>query len=150
MNKTITLKVKHIVVFFLIVTLVLVIGGSIWKYRTWCAENPVVSFSIGDGNAGEEKLKLETPRISFYGRNDIEPSTHFYLILDEIWIQQETICHILLTEYIESDIKLKIDVKNNQTCFIYSGTAVNKKGKTVDFHREVALDFVLDTKITHM
>lgn len=144
MNKTITIKVKNIV----LVILLLAVLGGIWWYRTWCSNNPVVNFAIGDGRAGE-KLKIEFPNVSFYDRNGVEPSASFQLKLDELWIQQETICNDLVLNYKESDIKLDVDVKDHETILHYHGTAIDKQDKKVTYNKSVKLNFVISTDISH-
>lgn len=58
-------------------------------------------------------------------------------------------CNYVVENYKASDIKLDMEVKDDTTTLTYHGTVITLDGKSIDFEKEVELDFTLNADITY-
>ncbi|WP_455684297.1 hypothetical protein [Thomasclavelia sp.] len=126
-----------------VLIIILILAGTISGYCIWCSYNPIIYIQINVAGRGEE-LKVEMPNIAYAERHKIEIAKSVKNNLDYFNVKSENILQDVLNNYLTSDIKLDIKVKNNQTILNYSGSATNLNGENVDYRKEVICDYVLN------
>lgn len=124
------------------VALLLIIGFAYY----WVKNHPTIDITINQGSAGEQ-LAIETPNIAISGKFGIETSAEIELKILNIVDQHEFVCYDLRENYKSSDIKLNIEKKDKQLILKYSGRAVNKDGKTVEYQNEIPCDMNINVNI---
>lgn len=137
---------KHIKSICIVILLFI---GSFAGFYAWCSYNPTINITVSESSAGEN-LNIEAPHIVILEPFGIPTAASIELKITNLWIQHEYICKSIANSYISSDIELKINVVDNQTILIYSGTATTSENKTVNYYNEIPLDFVLDANIKHV
>ena len=125
--------------------MLLVILSGIGGFILWCSYHPEISVHVDDGGIGKEgDYKLEAPYISYGERYGITPAAAVELNMTNLIMQHEYVIKNIGNSYKACDIKLDIKIKDKQTILRYHGTAIDLKGKEVDYDNELVLDFVLD------
>ena len=143
MEKYIKIKKKYVII--LSMTLIFICG--IVGYYTWCAYHPEITIHIKDGGTGKEGIKIEAPHIAIAANGVAEPAASIELKLNNIVMQHEFLCQYVRDTYQTSDIKLDMEVKDNQTILKYYGTATTSNGQSVDFEKEFNCDFGIEANI---
>lgn len=144
MKKYVEIRIR--MKYLIICSIALAIVCSIIGYYTWCLYHPDIDIQISESTAGEN-LKIEAPHVSYGTKYASKPAASVDLKLLHIWIQHESMCRFLKDNYKESDIKLDMEVKDNQTILRYYGTATTMNGESNDFEREINLEFEIDANI---
>lgn len=137
------IKIKNLVIFGIIVFIVCSVG----TYYYWCSYHPEVTIQISDGGTGKEGIKIETPHISISPTGIAEPSASIELKTNSIIMQHEFFCAYIRDTYDTSDIKLDIEVQNNETTLKYSGTVTTKDGKIDNIEKNFDCGFPLNANI---
>ena len=122
--------------------LIVVIGS----FYFWFRNHPTVDITINKGSAGEQ-LDIETPNIAINEQFGIKSSAEVELKVLNIVDQHEFVCYDLRENYKTSDIKLDILKADEHLVLKYTGKAVNKQGKTVDYQNEIECDMNIDVQI---
>lgn len=126
-----------------IYVVILIIACGIGGYYLWCSYNPTVYIQINVAGRGEE-LKVEMPNVAYAERHGIKMSNSIKKNINDFQMQSDNILQDVLNNYIASDIKLDIEVKNKQTILKYAGKATTLNGEIVDYEKEVVCDYVLN------
>ncbi len=145
MKNYIEFKIKKInlVIFGIIIFMVCSVGG----YYFWCSYHPEVIIKISDGPTGKEGIKIEAPHISILPTGIAGPAASIDLKTNHIIMQHEFFCVYIRENYETSDIKLDIEIKDNETTLKYSGTATTKDGKVDNIDKNFDCGFALNANI---
>lgn len=145
MNDYIQIKKKYLFIFIAVFISVCCVGG----YYFWCANHPEIRIQIGNGSTGKDTIKIEAPKITINRNGIADPSASEELKVSDIIMQHEFLCQYVRDNYKTSDLKLDVQVKDNQTILKYYGTATKLDGKAEDFEKTIKCDFALDAEIIH-
>ena len=137
------MKKNALKVFIVICVVLIVVIGS---FYFWFRNHPTVDITINKGSAGEQ-LDIETPNIAINEQFGIKSSAEVELKVLNIVDQHEFVCYDLRENYKTSDIKLDIVKADEHLVLKYTGKAVNKQGKTVDYQNEIECDMNIDVQI---
>lgn len=143
-------KCRKIKIFIIIAAALLISVSCATGYYFWRSYHPEISIWISDASSGGGKeFKIKAPQISISVRNGIEPADSINTKIEEIATQHEALCKYVVENYKSSDIKLNMKVKDDTTTLAYHGTVTTLDGESIDFEKEVKLDFTLDADITY-
>ena len=137
------MKKNALKAFIVICVVLIVVIGS---FYFWFRNHPTVDITINKGSAGEQ-LDIETPNIAINEQFGIKSSAEVELKVLNIVDQHEFVCYDLRENYKTSDIKLDIVKADEHLVLKYTGKAVNKQGKTVDYQNEIECDMNIDVQI---
>lgn len=137
------MKKNALKAFIVICVVLIVVIGS---FYFWFRNHPTVDITINKGSAGEQ-LDIETPNIAINEQFGIKSSAEVELKVLNIVDQHEFVCYDLRENYKTSDIKLDIVKADEHLVLKYTGKAVNKQGKTVDYQNEIECDMNVDVQI---
>lgn len=137
------IRKRNLIVFGIIVILLCSIGG----YYIWSSYHPEVSIKISEGATGKEGIKIEAPHISIAPTGIAAPSATIELKINSIIMQHEFFCTYIKDTYMTSDIKLNIEIQDDETTLKYYGTATTEDGKTHTIEKEFNCGFSLEANI---
>ena len=137
------IKTRNLVIFAVIVFMVCSVG----TYYFWCSYHPEVTIKISDGPTGKEGIIIEAPHISIEPTGIAEPSASIELKTNSIIMQHEFFCAYIRDNYDKSDIKLDIEVQDNETTLKYSGTATTNDGNIDNIEKNFDCGFALNANI---
>ena len=137
------IKIRNLVIFGVVVFMVC----SVETYYFWCSSHPEVTIQISDGPTGKEGIKIEAPHISIDPTGIAEPSASIELKTNSIIMQHEFFCAYIRDTYETSDIKLDIEIQDNETTLKYFGTATTKEGKNDNIEKSFDCGFSLNANI---
>lgn len=145
MKKYVELKImrRNLIIFGVIILIVCSLGG----YYFWCSYHPEVTIKISDGSTGKEGIKIEAPHISIESTGIAEPSAFIELKVNSIIMQHEFFCTYIKNIYETSDIKLDIEIQDDNSILKYSGTATAEDGKIHNIEEELDCGFALNANI---
>lgn len=134
---------RSLIIFSVIIFMVCSIGG----YYIWCSHHPQVNIKISAGPTGKEGIQVEAPHISIEPTWIAVPSASIELKTNNVIMQHEFFCAYMRETYETSDIKLDIDVQDNEFTLKYSGTATTKDGKIHNIEKNFNCGFSLNANI---
>lgn len=137
------IKTRNLVILGIIVFMVCSVGA----YYFWCSYHPEVTIQISDGGTGKEGIKIEAPHISIAPTGIADPSASIELKLNSIIMQHEFFCTYIRDTYETSNIKLDIEIQDNETTLKYLGTATTKEGKIDNIEKSFDCGFSLNANI---
>ena len=145
MKEYIELKIKtrNLIIFVLIIFTLFGIRG----YYFWCSYHPEITIKISDGPTGKEGIKIEAPHMSVQPTGIAEPSASIELKSHLVIMQHEIFCTYMKDTYETSDIKLDIEVQDDELTLKYSGTATTEDGKIHNIEKNFDCGFSLDAYI---
>lgn len=120
---------------------------SVGGYYFWCSYHPEITIKISDGPTGKEGIKIEAPHMSIMPTGIAAPSASIELKGNNIIMQHEFFCTYIKDTYDTSDIKLDIEIKDNETTLKYSGTATTKEGKVDNIDKNIDCGFAFNANI---
>lgn len=130
----------------LIIGVIIALLGICSGYYFWCSYHPDITVSILMGGKGEA-IKAEVPAVTIAEKHGIKMAASTELKLLEFWVQYDHMNEYIRNNYKTADIKLNIEIKDDQTILKYTGTGTDLDDITADFDREISLDFKLDAEI---
>ena len=116
-------------------------------YLFWCSYHPYIKIEVREGPTGKEGIRMEAPHIAMSQKGLLHIAASIELHVTMIVMQHEAMCSYVKDNYQTADIKLDMKEEENQTILTYYGTATTFDNETIDFHREIKLDFVLHADI---
>ena len=116
-------------------------------YYFWCSYHPEITIKISDGPTGKEGIKIEAPHMSVQPTGIAEPSASIELKSHLVIMQHEIFCTYMKDTYETSDIKLDIEVQDDELTLKYSGTATTEDGKIHNIEKNFDCGFSLDAYI---
>lgn len=145
MKKYINLKIRtrNLIIFGVIVFVICSVG----VYYFWCSYHPEVNIKISDGPTGKVGIKIEAPHISIEPTWNVVPSASIELKTYDIIMQHEFFCTYIKDTYDTSDIKLDIEVQDDEFTLKYYGTATTEDGKVHNIEKNINCGYTLNANI---
>lgn len=145
MKKYINLKIRtrNLIIFGVIVFMICSVG----VYYFWCSYHPEVNIKISGGPTGKVGIKIEAPHISIEPTGNVVPSASIELKTYDIIMQHEFFCTYIKDTYDTSDIKLDIEVQDDEFTLKYYGTATTEDGNVHNIEKNINCGYALNANI---